>query len=111
MMNAERGTKNKKRLSVFFIPRSAFRVRTSSIVIPVIIALATLALLPIFLHHFPKGHDAAWHYRWASGFINALKEGSLYPRWHTEANFGQGSPVMLYYPPLPFRIKCCFIHL
>jgi uncharacterized membrane protein len=74
----------------------------------IILVLAALVMLPIFLKHFPQGHDAPWHYRWASGFINALREGSPYPRWHTEANFGQGSPVMLYYPPLPFYVVAAF---
>lgn len=65
-------------------------------------------MLPIFLRHFPKGHDAAWHYRWSAGFANAMREGALYPRWHAEANFGQGSPVMIYYPPLSFYAVAAF---
>jgi hypothetical protein len=73
-----------------------------------ILSLALLAMLPIFLRHFPKGHDAAWHYRWAIGFTNAIREGSLYPRWHAEANFGQGGPSLLYYPPLSFYAVAAF---
>jgi 6-pyruvoyl-tetrahydropterin synthase related domain len=74
----------------------------------IIFALAAIVMLPIFLQYFPNGHDAAWHYRWAGGFINALAEGSLYPRWHAEADFGQGSPVFIYYPPLSFYVVAAF---
>ena len=65
-------------------------------------------MLPIFLQHFPNGHDSAWHYRWAGGFINAIAEGSLYPRWYAEANYGQGSPVFIYYPPLSIYAVAAF---
>jgi len=66
-------------------------------------------MLPIFVRTFPNGDDAFVHYRWASQFIEALKErGVIYPRWLSSANQGAGSPVMLYYPPLPFFVVAGF---
>ena len=73
-----------------------------------IFGLATVVMMPIFGHGLPPVSDAFVHYRWASGFIDALGEGSLYPRWLGNPNSGAGSPAMLYYPPLPFYIYAAF---
>ena len=69
-----------------------------------ILILATVIMLPVFVKGFPAGFDAVRHYRWTSQFIDALRDGAFYPRWLPAANDGQGSPVPLYYPPLPFYI-------
>src|SRR5713226_4094851 len=62
---------------------------------------ATVVLIPIFVRGFPVGTDAGFHFRWVSQFDEAWREpGVFYPRWLGSANNGQGSPVMLYYPPL-----------
>jgi uncharacterized membrane protein len=74
----------------------------------VIVGLATVAMMPIFGHGLPPVDDAYVNYRWASGFIDALREGSLYPQWLGNPNFGAGSPAMLYYPPLPFYVYAAF---
>jgi len=74
-----------------------------------ICAGATLIFLPIIIRGFPNGEDAYVHYRWAVEFKAALGEHvSLYPRWLGLANNGAGSPVMLYYPPLPFFVTAAF---
>jgi uncharacterized membrane protein len=99
MADSDDACESRKRLGI---------TRRDCIAFLIILALALLAMLPIFLQHFPKGHDAAWHYRWATGFTNAIKEGAFYPRWHAEANFGQGSPVLIYYPPLSFYVVAAF---
>jgi len=66
-------------------------------------------MLPIFVHGFASGDDAFVHYRWATEFHEALRErGVFYPRWLSSANNGQGSPVMLYCPPLPFFVVEAF---
>jgi len=88
-------------------PKKIFRhpAVTSSLLI---FGLATVVMMPIFGHGLPPVSDAFVHYRWASGFIDALGEGSLYPRWLGNPNSGAGSPAMLYYPPLPFYIYAAF---
>lgn len=74
----------------------------------IIFGLATLAMIPAFIRGLPSDSDAVLHYRWATGFIETLKEGSLYPRWLAEPNHGQGSPTMVYYPPLQFYVIAFF---
>ncbi len=65
---------------------------------------ATLLISGLIVSGGPMGDDALIHYRWAVEFIHAFSDGGFYPRWFSEANWGQGSPAMLYYPPLPFYI-------
>ena len=74
----------------------------------IILATAGLITSPILIHGIPNGDDAAMHYRRTADFIEAISEGSIYPRWLPRSNFGQGSPVMLYYPPLPFYVASAF---
>ncbi|HSO75879.1 MAG TPA: 6-pyruvoyl-tetrahydropterin synthase-related protein [Blastocatellia bacterium] len=75
----------------------------------IIIASAAMALLlPLFLSRFPDGVDAKYHYRWSYYFCEALREGTLYPRWLAGASRGYGSPTMFYYPPLPFYVVAGF---
>jgi uncharacterized membrane protein len=73
-----------------------------------ILVLATIIMLPAFVRSFPAGFDAVRHYRWTSQFIDALRDGALYPRWLPTANGGQGSPTPLYYPPLSFYVASGF---
>jgi 6-pyruvoyl-tetrahydropterin synthase-like protein len=79
-------------------------LRRQLTVLSIIVLTATVLFLPIFIFGFPKGDDAVKHHRWAVQFIDAFKEGTLYPRWLAEANRGYGSPAMLYYAPLPFYV-------
>ncbi|MEK6300742.1 MAG: 6-pyruvoyl-tetrahydropterin synthase-related protein [Acidobacteriota bacterium] len=71
-------------------------------------AVAAIATLPLFVSGFPGGDDAIKHYRWSTEFVKALKDGSPYPRWFPEANRGAGSPLPIYYPPLPFYVAAVF---
>ena len=73
-----------------------------------LVVLATVIMLPVFGRSFPAGFDAVRHYRWTSQFIDALLDGTAYPRWLPAANEGQGSPVPLYYPPLSFYVAAVF---
>jgi len=74
----------------------------------ILFIMATVLMLPIFARGLPNGDDASTHYRLTADFIEAMSEGSVYPRWLPRSNFGQGSPVMLYYPPLPFYVASAF---
>jgi uncharacterized membrane protein len=52
--------------------------------------------------------DTYTYTSWASQFINALKEGVVYPRW-TSLNFwGYGSPTFILYPPFAFYLTAFF---
>jgi hypothetical protein len=74
----------------------------------IIIFVSTLLTLPVLLRGLPNGDDAAMHYRRANDFIEALREGQIYPRWLPNSNYRQGNPVMLYYPPLPYYVAAAF---
>jgi uncharacterized membrane protein len=74
----------------------------------IIFSIATLIMLPMFIHGFPNADDTAIHYRRATDFVLAMREGALYPRWLPNSNFGGGSPAMLYYPPLPYYAVAFF---
>lgn len=73
-----------------------------------ILLLATIVMLPMFVKGFPSGFDAVRHYRWTTQFIDAIRDGAIYPRWLPTANESQGSPVPLYYPPLAFYVAAAF---
>jgi len=78
----------------------------------IISAAAAVIMLPIFVRGLPNGYDAYVHYRWSTQFNESLREpGVLYPRWLGGGNSGLGSPVMLYYPPLPFYVEAGFNYL
>jgi uncharacterized membrane protein len=71
-------------------------------------ALSLLLFLPVFLNPYLNGDDAAQHYWWSKEFIHELSNGSLYPRWLSGAYGGRGSPILFYYPPLPFYAAALF---
>lgn len=73
-----------------------------------IFLLAAIVILPVFVKGFPSGFDAVRHYRWTTQFIDAIRDGAIYPRWLPTANESQGSPVPLYYPPLSFYVAAAF---
>lgn len=69
----------------------------------VLAAAAGLACWPLMAGPvLPRGSDVSFHAQWARGFVQALDEGQLYPRWVAEANHGFGAPVFLMYPPLSY---------
>ena len=78
-------------------------------IVPVIfVALAAVVTIPLFAVGFPKGGDAVKHYRWSTEFEKALGDGAFYPRWFPEANHGSGSPLPIFYPPVPFYAAAAF---
>ncbi len=75
----------------------------------IILAVTVLVCVPMFVKGFPAGPDAAFHFRWVNQFSEAWREpGVFYPRWFSSANNGQGSPVMIYYPPTTIFLAATF---
>jgi len=73
--------------------------------------LSVLIMLRIILS---KGYislavdDTFTYVSWAWQFIEAIKQGNIYPRW-TPINFwGYGSPTFILYPPLAFYFTAFF---
>jgi uncharacterized membrane protein len=46
--------------------------------------------------------DTVEHTGWAWQFFEALKEGTIYPRWMPLKFWGYGSPIFVLYPPLAY---------
>jgi uncharacterized membrane protein len=89
--------------------RKGFIAAYPDIIIHVsLFALAALIFLPVLTYSLPNGDDMAQHCWWAREFIAEIREGTLYPRWLSGAYDGRGSPVMIYYPPLPFFVIAFF---
>ena len=52
--------------------------------------------------------DSYTYTSWAGQFIQALKEGIIYPRWLPLNFWGYGSPTFIIYPPLAFYLVGLF---
>jgi uncharacterized membrane protein len=52
--------------------------------------------------------DSYTYTSWAWQFIQALKEGVIYPRWLPLNFWGYGSPTFILYPPLAFYLVAFF---
>ena len=68
--------------------------------------LLAIGGLPSLLIGFPLAESGARDQditlRWLSGFSHALAQGILWPRWLIDDQFGFGSPVFFFYPPLAY---------
>jgi uncharacterized membrane protein len=94
--------------------KPSFSLRSQECLIAglIIATITSVIFLPVIFRGLPSGHDAYVHYRWAVQFKEAVQEpGVFYPRWLASANHHQGSPAMLYYPPLPFLMTTTFSFL
>lgn len=81
------------------LPRASFSRQATLLAVLAVLALAVHA---ISLHGFQvrDGSDVKIHARWAFQFIQALQEGTLYPRWAGYSYFGLGDPTFVYIHPL-----------
>jgi hypothetical protein len=72
----------------------------------VVLAAATaLSVAPLVAHGaLPFGSDTTFHALCVRGFVAALREGILYPRWMGDANVGFGAPTFIYYAPLGYYL-------
>ena len=52
----------------------------------------------------PAGSDLDFTAQSAQGFLDALREGVLYPRWIDAANRGFGAPSFVFYAPLAYYL-------
>jgi len=67
----------------------------------VILAASFLCVLPFILFGLPAGsEDLEHHVRLANNYFNSLQQGIFVPNWAGEENFGKGSIVVRFYPPL-----------
>jgi hypothetical protein len=78
-------------------------------IILVAFAATLVNLLPMLLGK--PGADVLFHYALIECFSSQFWQGDLYPRWCADANSGLGSPVFLFYFPLPYYITALFYPL
>lgn len=65
-----------------------------------LLSITLLNVLPLLL--FRVGGDILFQLQAIDCFAGQFWQGDLYPRWCMEANAGLGSPLFLFYFPLPF---------
>jgi len=70
-----------------------------------IVAAAAIASFPFLEYGAPSGHSISYNLAWLANFSSQLLSGDLYPRWLSNMNHGEGSPVFFFYAPLPFYIS------
>jgi hypothetical protein len=74
----------------------------------VLLLAAVVITLPIFFFGIPNGNDLPQHYQFAVTFLEALQNGSLYPGWSGNSNFGFGDVGIRFYPPLSYYVLIFF---
>lgn len=67
--------------------------------------VAAIILAPGFLMEPGYSHSAKYNYIWTSQFADALRAGTLYPRWMPASFEGLGSPTFFFYPPVAFWLS------
>ena len=76
--------------------------------IGVLVLVSALLMLPA-LWTTPMVHDSWWiDIVWADQFTEALRQGTLYPRWLPHSFEGLGAPVFYFYPPAAFYLVSLF---
>lgn len=97
-----RGGMAYSRLKNLLPPLPAFCLWPRWVVLAVL-GFSLLTVLPLTVLEY--GGDIMFQYVGIECFGSQFWSGDLYPRWCPEANAGLGSPVFMYYPPLPFFIS------
>src|SRR6185369_9866145 len=71
------------------------------ILILLVIFLSAAFLSPLLSHTFYESHDGEAHLARFAAYTKAFQDGQFPPRWAGDLNFGYGTPVFIFYYPLP----------
>ncbi|RVT42225.1 YfhO family protein [Sphingobium algorifonticola] len=67
--------------------------------------VAAAVMAPSILMGPGVSHSSTYNFVWTSQFGDALRQGTLYPRWLPGSFEGMGAPVFFFYPPLAFWLS------
>lgn len=81
----------------------------NKIVFLTLLAIGIIYLLPLWRVSFYNSHDGEAHVARFAAYYKAYLDGQFPPRWAGDLNFGYGSPVFIFYYPLPGTIAS-FLH-
>ncbi len=70
----------------------------------IILIAALLATLPQIVRGNSCGHDFDFHLVSWFDAAQSWRDGIMYPRWSTSANFGAGEPRFIFYPPVSWML-------
>ncbi len=78
--------------------------------ISLLLLISFLFLFPLFHLGLYESHDGSAHIARFAAYYQAFQDGQLLPRWAGNLNFGYGTPLFIFYYPLPGYLAS-IIHL
>lgn len=78
-----------------------FKINKNKIYLSLIILISAFFVYPLFQFKFYKTHDGEAHAARFAAYYHAFADGQIPPRWAGNLNFGYGSPLFIFYYPLP----------
>lgn len=76
-------------------------LRKNKLYLVLLILISIIPLLDFFKSGLPLTHDGQDHVARIASFYQSLSEGNLIPRWGGDLNWLYGSPVLMFFYPLP----------
>lgn len=77
------------------------RIRKDLFFISLLLLISIFFLFPILPPGFYETHDGEAHVARFAAYYQAFQDGQFPPRWAGNLNFGYGTPIFIFYYPLP----------
>lgn len=77
------------------------KINKDIIYVLLIFLISAVFIAPLFQFKFYKSHDGEGHSARFAAYFQAFQDGQFPPRWAGNLNFGYGTPVLIFYYPLP----------